>query len=78
MIDWDDPEARARLIERIGGEAYNRAFEEHLRASVVEIAGGHGLRWVGSRFGRLVLIGDTGRAFATLAEARSWAEANPR
>ena len=30
-MDWDDPAARARLIEDVGPGEYKRCFEEHCR-----------------------------------------------
>lgn len=72
-INWDDPAARASLIESVGVAEYNRLQAEHRAASVVETVNGHGLRWVGSRFGRLCMVGDTGSAFTTLEQARAFA-----
>ena len=34
-MNWDDPAARYTLIERIGAEAYNKAFEEHIKKTTI-------------------------------------------
>ena len=73
IINWDDPEARAALIERIGPDGYNRLHAEHLQASIVATVAGHKIRTVGSRFGQLFEVGNTGCAFSTLEEAESYA-----
>jgi len=74
MIDWDDPVARLRLIESIGVDAYNAAMKEHLRTSVIKTVNGHDIRPVQTRFGRLFMVADTDRAFATLDEAEAFAK----
>lgn len=72
-MNWDNPEDRAALIERVGVEEYNRLHAEHRKASVVATVNGHDIRPVGSRFGRLFMVGDTGRAFSTQPEAEAFA-----
>jgi len=69
VTDFDDPASRFALIERVGPDAYNNALAAHRAASVIETVNGHAIRPVGSRFGRLFMVGDTGTAFATLNEA---------
>lgn len=77
MIDWNKPEERARLIERVGPDRYNELFAEHRRQSIVSTAGGHEIYPVVSgRFGQIFMVsGLTG--FSTLAQAETWAHANP-
>ena len=70
-MNWDDPQARGRLILAIGVEAYNEAYEKHLRESAVATVNGKSIRAVMTRFGRLFAVGD--RAFATLEEAKAYA-----
>lgn len=77
IMNWDDPIARARLIEQVGAEEYNRQFEAHLAASVVADVNGHKIRPVATRFGRLFQVGNTGAAFYTLDEAKRFAEQEP-
>lgn len=72
-INWDDPSERAQLIEEIGPDAYNRALQEHKAQSVIETVAGHQLRRVGSAFGPLIAVGDTGRAFKSIEAAREYA-----
>jgi hypothetical protein len=78
-INWDDPEARFRLIERVGVDRYNELYAEYWRRSVVATVAGHEIRPVTSeRFGRLFVVGDTGRAFSILPQAETYARKNPR
>jgi hypothetical protein len=74
-IDWNDPAARARLIESVGPKEYNRLHEEHRQSSVIETVNGHAIRPIATGFGRLFEVGATGRAFSTLEQARAFAKA---
>lgn len=76
-MDWNDPAARAALIERVGPAEYNRLAAEHDRSITVATVNGHRIRPVSSRFGRLFMVGGTGKAFATMDEAEgfAWKEA---
>lgn len=76
-MDWNDPAARARLIDRVGPAEYERLQKEHFKASTVDTVGGHSIRPVQSRFGRLFAVGQTGRAFSTMDQARTYAQQNP-
>jgi hypothetical protein len=76
-MNWDDPAARAALIEALGPEEYSRRHAEHLRASTIATIAGHAIRPVASRYGRLFMVGDTKRAFRTLDEAKSYARSYP-
>lgn len=76
-IDWDDPAARGRLIERVGAEEYSRLLAIHFKQSTLATINGHAIRPVMSRFGRLFSVGNTNRAFATLGEAAAFARATP-
>jgi hypothetical protein len=76
-MNWDDPADRFALIERVGPEEYNRQMAAHLEASTVSNVGGHAIRPVGSRFGRLFQVGATGKAFATQEQAEQYAKDNP-
>ncbi|WP_233854160.1 hypothetical protein [Paraburkholderia sp. HD33-4] len=77
-MNWDDPAERAALAERVGPTEYNRLFSEHLDASIVEWVAGHAIRPVGSRFGRLFTVGNTGYAFRLLTEAQDYARNHPK
>ena len=72
-INWGDPKERSRLVEKIGLEAYNEAFIKYIEQSTVAIVAGHSIRPVWTRFGKLWLVGNTGRAFSTLEQAKIWA-----
>lgn len=76
-IDWDDPEARARLAEQLGPAAYNEAQRKHWADSIVATENGHAIRPVNTQFGRLFAVSDTGQAFATLEKAAAFARQLP-
>jgi len=76
-MNWDDPSARAALAMRLGPDGYNKAFEAHLKESTVATVGGHAIRPIGTRFGRLFSVGSTGTAFSTQAQAEEYARTNP-
>jgi hypothetical protein len=76
-MNWDNPEDRAALVQQIGVEAYNKAYENYIDESTVSIVGGHKIRPVNSRFGKLFNVGNTGRAFQKQSEAEKYASENP-
>ena len=76
-INWDNSEERARLVERIGIEAYNAAFSKHIEKSTVAVVAGHPICPIKTRFGKLWKVGNTGRAFKTLEKAETYARNNP-
>jgi hypothetical protein len=76
-MDWDDPVARLALIERIGTQAYNDALAEHIRKTTLSTVGGHGIRAIRTRFGRLYQVMGTDKAFRTKEQAEAYAAANP-
>lgn len=77
-MDWNNPSDRANFIERVGIDEYNKAFKAHLDASTISTIGGHAIRPVGSMFGTLYLVGDTGRAFQNIPGAETFARENPQ
>jgi len=72
-IDWGNPSERAALIERIGLDAYNKAFKEHQKNTTVKTVGGHAIQTVKTQFGKLYAVGGTNMAFKTLKEAEEYA-----
>jgi hypothetical protein len=76
-INWNDPAARVRLIERIGPEAYSAAQQRHFQTSAVAIVNGYPIRPVPSRFGRLFAVHGTDAAFGTLLAAEEHARSLP-
>jgi len=72
-MDWDDPAARAQLIEDVGPGEYKRRFEEHCRESTVLVVNGYPIRRIGPLLKRLFLVEGTDTAFQTLAEAKDFA-----
>ena len=76
-MDWDNPAERLALIERIGTQAYNDALAEHVRQTTISTVGGHGIRAMRTRFGRLYQVMGTNKAFRTLEQAEAYAAANP-
>lgn len=69
-MDWNDPAARGRLIERVGIDEYNRLQQEEFERQTVETVNGHAIRIVGSRFGRVYMVDGTDRGHQTLEGAR--------
>lgn len=76
-MNWDDPIARATLLEKVGLKEYNRQLDEHHVASTIETVNGHKIRPVSSMWGRLYIVGETRHAFSTLEAARKYAEDLP-
>lgn len=76
-MNWDLPQDRYELITRVGPEEYNRLHAEHLKASVIKTVNGYHLRYVQTRFGRLVQVLDTTMAFVHLDAAEKYAESQP-
>ena len=76
-MNWDNPEERYNLIMRIGADDYNKAFDEYKKSITIKTVGGHAIRPVNTRFGRLWECGTTGRAFASIEEADAYAAKNP-
>jgi hypothetical protein len=76
-LSLNDPAARLALAERVSPAEYNRRMAEHIASETIETVGGHALRPVSSRFGRLISVGNLGMAFLTIEEARAHALANP-
>ena len=75
-MNWNDPAERAALIERVGGQEYNRLFQEHVEQSTVAFVNGYRIRPVGSRFGLIFMVeGSSG--FRTQAEAEAHAATLP-
>jgi hypothetical protein len=66
-MNWDDPQARLELIERVGIGEYNRLIGEYLRASVISTVNGHPVRRRASAYGPVYCVGSV--AFSTLDEA---------
>lgn len=72
-MNWNDPEQRLALVERVGHVEYNRLHAEHMKAIAVATVNGHAIRPVQTRFGRLFAVGNTAKAFSTFAEAKTFA-----
>lgn len=78
-MNWDDPAARARLIESVGIDRYNEMHAEHRKRSVVSTVNGWAIRPVQTaRFGRIFWITDAARGYSTLAEAEQWCRDNQK
>jgi len=73
-IDWTDPAARLRLIERIGVDAYNAKAAAYQQAMIVATIGGYDIRLIHTaRFGELFEVTRTSQAFSTLEQAIAYA-----
>lgn len=76
-MNWDDPSARAALIERVGPTEYE--LLAHREAGILRRIGPYTLRPVNSsRFGRIIMIDGSGPdgsaaiGFRTVAECEAW------
>jgi hypothetical protein len=76
-VNGDDPTARAELIERVGPDRYNDALRAHLESITVVTGSGHAIRPTNTRFGRLFVVGATGRAFPKQSDAEDFARQHP-
>jgi hypothetical protein len=76
-IDWNDPVARARLIEAIGVDRYHEAQRKWLASITVKTIGGRAIRLFSTRFGRVYAVTYTRNGFATLEEAEAYAASLP-
>ena len=72
-MDWSNPVDRHDLLDRVGPDEYHRLQQAHRDASIIDTVNGHALRPVSTRFGRLIIVGDTGLAFSTEEQARKQA-----
>ena len=72
-INWNDPESRLRLIERVGSEEYNRLHAEHLARETVTTVNGHPIRKVQTAYGQLFAVDGTATPFRTLDKAKAFA-----
>jgi hypothetical protein len=76
-IDWNDPTARFALIGQVGPHRFNELHAEYMRRSTIASVAGHAIRSVISqRFGRLFVVGDTGRVLDP-ATSRNLCEEKP-
>jgi hypothetical protein len=73
VMNWDDPVARAELIERVGADEYTRLLKAHRRATVAATVNGYTIRPVNTASGCLFAVDGTGNAYATLDDACEYA-----
>jgi hypothetical protein len=76
-MDWDSPEQRYALINRVGINEYNRLILRHFEDSRVATVNGYGIRPVGSRFGRIFMVEGTNKGYSTLEAAKEYAASLP-
>jgi hypothetical protein len=77
-MNWNDPSARADLLEQIGPQAYATQQQLAREAAVMKRVNGHAILPVMTRFGELYAVGDTHRAFSTLSAAEAFAKEQPK
>jgi hypothetical protein len=77
VMNWDDPVARAELVERIGADEYTRLFKAHRRTTVATTVNGHTIRPVNTAFACLFAVDGTGNAYTTLDRACEYAGSLP-
>jgi hypothetical protein len=83
MIDWNDPEARFALIQRVGVAEFCRLQKQHqdrlmdqTRRTVATI-NGRVIKRVETRLGPVFAVAGTDGAFATLEDAQTYARSLP-
>jgi hypothetical protein len=83
MIDWNDPEARFALIQRVGVSEYCRLQQQHRdrqmdqAGSTVATLSGRVIKRVQTRLGPVFAVAGTDGAFATLEDAQAYARSLP-
>jgi hypothetical protein len=76
-MKWNDPEDRARLLEAVGVEEYNRQAEKERVRTIAAWANGYPIRAVSTPFGRLFAVEGTPVAFGRLDQAVRHCEGLP-
>ncbi len=72
-MNWDDPAARAKLIDLVGISEYNARHAVHRATQVVATVNGYEIRTVSTSFGVLFSIDGTGKAFGNQPDAEDYA-----
>lgn len=72
-MNWQNPEERARLLERVGPTVYRRLQVIAWNTANLEQVNGYQLRQIGG----LVAVVGTRRAYRTAQEARRFADSLP-
>jgi hypothetical protein len=67
------PKGRYAYIQAHGVEAFKKAMKDEGRDPFIETVNGHEILPTNTRFGLSLLVGDTGRGFPTLRQARDYA-----
>ena len=73
-MDWDNPQQRLALIERVGSVEYNKLINDFFTASTIKIVNGYRIRPITTRYGRLYAVHGTTSAFSTAIEAEAYAK----
>lgn len=76
-MNWDDPAERFRLLDRVGPDAYNAAFEAYRKSITLTVINGYEIIPVTTQFGRLFQVMNTQKAFRTQREAEDFAAQQP-
>ena len=69
-MDWNNPEDRLRLIEKVGSDEYSRQMRAKLEREVIERVNGRAIRKTSSRFGVIYWVSGTDKGHSTLEGAR--------
>ena len=77
LHDFSTPEARAMLAELLGAAEYQRRFAACHACTAVNVVAGHQITPLDTSRGVVYSVGDTGRVFATLAAAATYAKLHP-
>src|SRR5262245_51059476 len=76
-MDWNDPAARAELIQRVGRSEYMRLQEAHFAATTVAHENGYRIRSIKTRWGLAYIVDGLGRGGYSLNEALEIARTAP-
>lgn len=76
-MDWQDPQERRALSERVGEAEYNRRLLAHWQAATIETVAGHDIRSVHTKGVRRFHVGLTAMKFPLLDDARAYARQHP-
>jgi hypothetical protein len=76
--EFETPEGRLALIERVGPAEYNKRLQEYHKQNTLLIVSGYPIRHVySSRFGYLWMVDGTNHAFLTVEQASAFARSQP-
>jgi len=76
--NWNDPQARAKRMEKIGRAQYMRELEAHFDATTVTVENGYRIRSIKTRWGIGYIVDGLGRGDYSLEGALKLAREAPK